>query len=236
MDTFNCSQCGKLFLRYLSTVRNIHSVFCSKKCYILYQRESGVNKGVNNPNYKGGKFINPCCSCGEQKDPRAVLCSVCRNKGIPIGCSEKPVDIIVLRDTIIHSRSIKDVAQKLGMGRATVSKLIKRYGINISYFVHCLSRPYTLADLKRDTKIAHNTVKKVLLENNIYNYECSSCGKGDVWQGKELTIELHHINGDDYDNRIENLQFLCPNCHSQTDTHRGRKTRGTKKRRKSSSE
>ncbi len=96
MDTFNCTQCGKLFLRYLSTVRNVYSVFCSKKCYVIYQQERGVNKGVNNPNYKEGKFVDSRCSCEESKDPRAVLCSVCRNKGVPIGCSKKPIDITII--------------------------------------------------------------------------------------------------------------------------------------------
>lgn len=40
------------------------------------------------------------------------------------------------------------------------------------------------------------------------------------WLGKPLVCELHHINGDSTDNRIENLQILCPNC--QTDNFRSR--------------
>ena len=35
-----------------------------------------------------------------------------------------------------------------------------------------------------------------------------------TWQGLELPLELHHINGNHYDNRLENLQILCPNCHA----------------------
>ena len=42
--------------------------------------------------------------------------------------------------------------------------------------------------------------------------------------GYTENLELHHINGDHYDNRIENLQILCPNCHAKTDNYRGRNT------------
>ena len=50
---------------------------------------------------------------------------------------------------------------------------------------------------------------------------CEICGITE-WQGKSIQCELHHINGNPTDNRIENLQILCPNCHSQTDNFRSR--------------
>ncbi|MFN3431344.1 MAG: HNH endonuclease signature motif containing protein, partial [Candidatus Sericytochromatia bacterium] len=46
---------------------------------------------------------------------------------------------------------------------------------------------------------------------------CHRCGISD-WQGKPLTLHLDHINGINNDNRFENLRFLCPNCHQQTET------------------
>ena len=49
--------------------------------------------------------------------------------------------------------------------------------------------------------------------------DCASCGSGKVWNGKPLTLHLDHVNGDTTDNRVENLRFLCPNCHSQTPTY-----------------
>ena len=42
------------------------------------------------------------------------------------------------------------------------------------------------------------------------------------WMGKPIPLELHHINGNKFDNRIENLQILCPNCHSFTDNYRAK--------------
>ena len=54
---------------------------------------------------------------------------------------------------------------------------------------------------------------------------CASCGVGNVWNGLSLVLHLDHINGDSNDHRLENLRFLCPNCHSQTPTYSGRNKR-----------
>jgi hypothetical protein len=51
---------------------------------------------------------------------------------------------------------------------------------------------------------------------------CETCGNGGEWQGRPLTLQLDHVNGKYDDNRLENLRWLCPNCHSQTETFAGR--------------
>jgi hypothetical protein len=48
---------------------------------------------------------------------------------------------------------------------------------------------------------------------------CALCGIGTTWRGHHLTLEIDHINGDYRDNRLENLRFLCPNCHATTETY-----------------
>ena len=51
---------------------------------------------------------------------------------------------------------------------------------------------------------------------------CEECGWAQMSPDGRIPIELDHVNGDRYDNRIENLRILCPNCHSLKPTHRGR--------------
>ena len=62
------------------------------------------------------------------------------------------------------------------------------------------------------------SLKRRLLNEGYLEYKCSECGISE-WNGKPLSLHLDHINGKHNDHRIENLRFLCPNCHSQTDTY-----------------
>ena len=50
---------------------------------------------------------------------------------------------------------------------------------------------------------------------------CENCGLS-VWQNQSIPLEIHHINGINTDNRLENLRLLCPNCHALTNNYRGR--------------
>ena len=64
-----------------------------------------------------------------------------------------------------------------------------------------------------------------LLKEHLIEYKCAICGNKGEWNNQPLTLQLDHINGINNDNRIENLRFLCPNCHSQTETYSGRNKR-----------
>ena len=66
-------------------------------------------------------------------------------------------------------------------------------------------------------------VRLRILKDRLLDYKCAGCGIED-WNGKYIPLELDHINGKRDDHRLENLRFLCPNCHSQTDTFRGKNT------------
>jgi len=75
--------------------------------------------------------------------------------------------------------------------------------------------------LCENSKHARNVLRRYILSNNLIPYRCAICGITH-WNNKALSLELDHINGINNDNRLENLRFLCPNCHSQTTTYGSR--------------
>ena len=75
--------------------------------------------------------------------------------------------------------------------------------------------------LKENCKHKRTVLRRYIIKNNLIPYKCAICGCTE-WQGKTLSLELDHINGINNDNRLENLRFLCPNCHSQTSTYGSR--------------
>ena len=79
--------------------------------------------------------------------------------------------------------------------------------------------------LIKDSEYNRTKLKTRLVKEGLKEYKCECCGISE-WNGKPLTLQLHHINGIHNDNRLSNLQLLCPNCHSQTENF-GTRGRGT---------
>jgi Zn finger protein HypA/HybF involved in hydrogenase expression len=78
---------------------------------------------------------------------------------------------------------------------------------------HIYNRTVRLEDATND-----RIRKRIVIEQR--GYQCQVCGITD-WQGKFITLELDHIDGDADHNTAENLRLICPNCHSQTATYKG---------------
>lgn len=79
--------------------------------------------------------------------------------------------------------------------------------------------------VKNSTYLNRTALKKRLISEGLLEYKCVICGNRGIWNNYPLTLQLDHINGINNDNRLENLRFLCPNCHSQTTTFSGRNKR-----------
>lgn len=75
--------------------------------------------------------------------------------------------------------------------------------------------------MSSNSKHTRTVLRRYVINNNLIPYRCAICGCVE-WQGRTLSLELDHINGVNNDNRLENLRFLCPNCHSQTTTYGSR--------------
>lgn len=80
--------------------------------------------------------------------------------------------------------------------------------------------------LVKDSGWGSSSLKRRLFSEGVKDQKCEICGQSNEWMGKPLSLQLHHINGNHRDNRLENLMILCPNCHTQTDNYSGRSNSG----------
>lgn len=147
-----------------------------------------------------------------------------------------------LSKLVKESYSIAEVCKKLGLKPAggnyyTIHKYCDLYGIDLSEFVGMgwknidvlnNQNKTPLSDIfNNQTNFKSSHLKKRLIEAGIKENICEICKCTNVWQNKPITLQLHHKNGNHFDNSLENLQILCPNCHSQQESHQKPKTTRT---------
>ena len=228
MKEYTCTICKNKFKRYAGTVK-VENPSCSRKCQSEKFKISCKFKGENNPNYKKGIHCHDSyCSCGKIKDYRAEKCGFCAKRSKPKDISSWISDEEIIQ-TISISSTIWDVSKKLGVSDYRVSCLIKLKNIPIDHFDSCAKRPKSFGKIFIIGKKRSSTVRRAIIKFGLLPYVCLKCGLTDTWNAEPLTLYLDHINGNRADNRLENLRFLCPNCHTQTPTSRGKNSKGKKK-------
>lgn len=142
--------------------------------------------------------------------------------------------LLNLANIVKESTSYRQVLQKLGLTMAggnykIIKKRISMQGLDTSHFTGqgwSKGKTYNIRKDIKDVLCLGSTIqsyklKRYLLKFNYFPSECSVCNLKD-WLGVPIALELDHINGNNDDNRIENLRILCPNCHAQTPTYRGK--------------
>jgi hypothetical protein len=122
-----------------------------------------------------------------------------------------------------EGRSVTECQERFGFARETWNAARRRGAV--------IPRPHgapieQLLVVKLEAGGRWN-IKRRLLANGLKEPRCERCGIED-WLGDPLALALHHVNGDNCDDRLENLALLCPNCHSQTENFAGRNVRSRK--------
>jgi DNA-binding CsgD family transcriptional regulator len=112
--------------------------------------------------------------------------------------------------------SLRDCMRTFGFGNWSWQQAIQRGQIVPRPRFRPVSEVFA-ANTHRD----RGQLKARLLSQGLKENRCASC-RITEWRGRKLSLALHHINGDRLDNRLENLELLCPNCHSQTENFGGR--------------
>jgi len=140
-----------------------------------------------------------------------------------------------LIEAVKSSKSKSEVCRKLGLSLGGTYRMFDnhftRLNIDTSHFltgkdlmkyIRSTIQSRSLEDLGKDRRYFYSrNIKNKILKEKALEYTCSICGIYE-WREQKLSLHLDHINGDRLDNGIENLRFLCPNCHSLTSTYCGK--------------
>lgn len=146
-----------------------------------------------------------------------------------------------LQELCQNSYSYAEVLQKAGRkqgggSQETLKRKIAEFDIDITHFTgqkwhsspnqqnNKVSREkYSLEEVFiKDSPVTQKVLRGYVERHNMLEYKCEQCGCDGHWQNGEIALEIDHINGDNTDNEITNLRYLCPNCHALTTTYRGR--------------
>lgn len=116
-------------------------------------------------------------------------------------------------------------------------RYVRDYNLDISHFtgqksnignILNIHNELNAKDYAKSKCVRGQTLIKKLIKENIKEHRCEGCNNTE-WKGQKIPLELHHIDGNHYNNDFDNIQLLCPNCHYQTDNYRGRKNKKERK-------
>lgn len=145
-----------------------------------------------------------------------------------------------LQELLDTSNSYADVLRKIGMSQygnnyETLTKAINTMDLDLtkiavnrekaksSMFKEKVRKAPSLEDIINGNygKYRSASLRDRLIKEGYKEHRCENCGL-DTWLGEKIPLHLHHVDGNHNNNKLENLQLLCPNCHSMTDNYAGK--------------
>lgn len=142
-------------------------------------------------------------------------------------------DILEQKDKILQwieeKQSKAYICRQLSCKPETLESYLKKMGISYSGNPSGkgirISKEYknALYYIENDIPIKSHSLKLKLIHDGIKEQKCEICGNS-MWNGQIIPLELHHIDGNHYNNKLDNLQILCPNCHAQQNGNAGANT------------
>lgn len=139
-------------------------------------------------------------------------------------------------NAVENSKSIANVLRLVGLkdkggNYRTMKKFISDNNIDITHFTgqgHNVGENYIRINeiipieyyLVDGLMYSSPRLKQRLINEGIKEHKCENCNL-DMWLGKKIPLELHHIDGNHFNNQLDNIQILCPNCHADTPNYRG---------------
>jgi transposase-like protein len=140
-----------------------------------------------------------------------------RRLGLPVKdkCARR-YDWAEIQVAVNEGLSLRECMGKFGFTRGSWARAVRRGAVVPRQWITPIDELLVVGPRR-----SRGHIKARLLREGLKGPRCEICGLSE-WLGKPLSLELHHVNGRGNDNRLENLQLLCGNCHSQTDNWGGR--------------
>lgn len=142
--------------------------------------------------------------------------------------SRKEISRETIQNAIEHTKSMAAAARYLQVSRDRFNRYAKKYGLfNPNQAGRGIKRSNIYSD-EDIFRLCEELVSPSVLISKLKSkreWKCECCGLNE-WMGRSLPLEIHHIDGNRLNNSLNNLQILCPNCHSQTPNWRSRNQKG----------